>query len=58
MVKRMRQDLISQGRERLRSQISAITGVEVAGLFTDIETHSGERMIVFTLENDLDNMVH
>ncbi len=57
MVKRMRQNLISQGRERLCSQISAITGVEVAGLFTDIETHSGERMIVFTLENDLDTMV-
>ena len=56
MVKRMRQNLISQGRERLCSQISAITGVEVTGLFTDIETHSGERMIVFTLENDLDNL--
>ena len=55
MVKRMRQNLISQGRERLCSQISAITGVEVTGLFTDIETHSGERMIVLTLESDLDN---
>ena len=55
MVKRMRQNLIAQGRERLCSQISAITGTEVTGLFTDIETHSGERMIVFTLENDLDN---
>lgn len=31
------------------------TGVEVTGLFTDIESHSGERMIVFTLETDLDN---
>ncbi len=55
MVKRMRQNLISQGRERLCSQIAAITGTEVTGLFTDIETHIGERMIVFTLENDLDN---
>ncbi len=55
MVKRMRQNLIAQGRERLCSQISAITGTEVTGLFTDIETHSGERMIVFTFEHDLDN---
>ena len=55
MVKRKRQNLIAQGRERLCSQISAIAGTEVTGLFTDIETHSGERMIVFTLENDLDN---
>lgn len=27
----------------------------IMGLFTDIETHSGERMIVFTLKTDLDN---
>lgn len=55
MVKRMRQNLIAQGRERLCSQIAAITGVEVTGLFTDIETHIGERIIVFTLESDLDS---
>ena len=57
MVKRVRQNLISQGQERLCSQISAITGIEVTGLFTDIETHCGERMIVFTLERDIDNSV-
>jgi uncharacterized protein YbcI len=55
MVKKMRQNLISQGREKLCSQISTITGTEVTGLFTDIETHISERMIVFTLENDLEN---
>ncbi len=55
MVKRIRQNLISQGRERLSSQISAITGAEVTGLFTDIETHIGERMIVFTLDHDFDS---
>ena len=54
MVKRMRQNLIAQGRERLCSQIAAITGTEVTGLFTDIETQIGERVMVFTLENDLD----
>ncbi len=54
MVKRMRQNLISQGRERLCNQITAITGAEVTGLFTDIETHIGERMIVFTLARDLE----
>ena len=54
MVKNMRQNLISQGREKLCSQISEITGVEVIGLFTDIDTQIGERMIVFTLAKDLD----
>jgi len=54
MVKNMRQNLISQGREKLCSQISEITGAEVIGLFTDIDTQIGERMIVFTLAKDLD----
>lgn len=54
MVKRMRQNLIAQGREKLCSQIAVITGTEVTGLFTDIETHISERIIVFTLEQDLD----
>ena len=54
MVKRMRQNLIVQGRERLCNQITAITGAEVTGLFTDVETHISERMIVFTLAKDLE----
>ena len=54
MVKNMRQNLISQGREKLCSQISEITGTEVISLFTDIDTQIGERMIVFTLAKDLD----
>ena len=54
MVKRMRQNLIAQGREKLCSQVGVIMGTEVTGLFTDIETHIGERMIVFTLETDFD----
>ena len=54
MVKRMPQNLISQGRENLCGQISEVTGTEVIGLFTDIEPQIGERMIVFTLAKDLD----
>ena len=54
MVKRMRQNLIGQGRDKLCRQIAAIIGTEVNGLFTDIETQIGERIIVFTLEQDLD----
>ena len=54
MVKNMRQNLISQGREKLCSRISEITGTEVISLFTDIDTQIGERMIVFTLAKDLD----
>lgn len=55
MVKRMRQNLIAQGRENLCGEITSITGIKVTGLFTDIDTQIGERMIVFTLDQDLDS---
>jgi uncharacterized protein YbcI len=54
MVKRMRQNLIAQGRDSLCSQIADITGLKTVGLFTDIDAHLGERMIVFTLDQDLE----
>ena len=56
MVKAMRQNLISQGREKLCSQISEIIGANVSGLFTDIDTVIGERVIVFTLDQDLETI--
>lgn len=53
MVKRMRQNLIAQGRDSLCSEIAGITGAKVTGLFTDIDTQIGERIMVFTLDQDL-----
>ena len=54
MVKAMRQNLISQGRENLCAQMSDITGTTVFGLFTDIDVGIGERIIVFSLDQDLE----
>ena len=56
MVRRMRQNLIEQGREKLSAQISEITGAKVTGLFTDIDTQIGERIIVLTLDQDLESI--
>ena len=53
MVKRMRQNLIAQGKDNLCGEIAGITGVKVTGLFTDIDTQIGERIMVFTLDQDL-----
>src|SRR5437867_9551575 len=55
MVKRVRQTLIAQGRKKLCEEISAITGVKATALFTDIDTHIGERIIVFVLDQDLES---
>lgn len=54
MVKAMRQNLISQGREKLCAQMNDITGTTVSGLFTDIDVGIEERIIVFSLDQDLE----
>jgi len=55
MVKQMRQNLISQGRDQLCRQILEITGAETTALFTDIDARIGERVIVLTLDRDLES---
>jgi uncharacterized protein YbcI len=55
MVKQMRQNLISQGREQLCRKILEITGAETTALFTDIDTRIEERIIVLTLVRDLES---
>jgi uncharacterized protein YbcI len=60
MVRRLRQTLLAQGRERLCQQcqqMDEITGVKAAGLFTDIDTQLGERIIVLTLDRDLESLL-
>jgi uncharacterized protein YbcI len=57
MVRRLRQTLIAQGRERLCQQMDEITGAKITGLFTDIDTQLGERIIVLTLDRDLESIL-
>ena len=53
MVKRLRQNLIAQGRERLCEQVGEITGTKILTAFTDIDVHIGERIFVFTMDREL-----
>ncbi len=55
MVKRLRQNLIAQGRDKLSEQVSEITGARVLGVFTDIDVQLGERVFVFTMDRELQN---
>ena len=41
---------IAQGRDKLCEQTSDITGVKATALFTDIDAHIGERIIVIALD--------
>jgi uncharacterized protein YbcI len=54
IVKRMRENLMDQAREILGRTVSTIAGTEVLRLFTDIDTTSGDRVLVFTLDVDLE----
>ena len=56
MVKRLRQNLIAQGRDKLCEQVGEITGTKILGLFTDIDVQLGERVFVFTMDRDIQNV--
>jgi len=55
MVKRLRQNLIALGRDKLCEQVSDITGAKTLALFTDIDVHIDERVFVFTVDRDIES---
>ena len=57
MVRRIGRTLFVQGREQLCRQLDDITGARTIGLFTDIDTQLGERIIVLTLDRDLESVL-
>lgn len=52
LIKEMRIELIEKGRPLLDAVVELITGQKVVSLHTDISTVTGERVILFTLENE------
>ena len=53
LVKKMRATLIDRARPLLYRVVGDITGTKVLDLHTDISTESGERVFVFSLDNNL-----
>ncbi len=53
-IKRTRADLVESGTGDLRQLISNITGQNVLNFHTDISTRTGERMMIFRLQCDLE----
>ncbi|MFH1009400.1 MAG: DUF2294 domain-containing protein [Candidatus Latescibacterota bacterium] len=50
LIKQVRIELLERGRMLLETIIRDITGKKVNSLHTDISTLTGERLIIFTLE--------
>lgn len=54
LIKRVRSSLLEQARELLTGEIEKMTGSKVISLHTDISTKTGERVILFTLNENLE----
>lgn len=53
LIKQVRIELLEKARPLLESIVCEITGKCVRSLHTDISTETGERMIIFTLNDSL-----
>lgn len=54
LIKKVRSTLIETAKPLLSRFLDEITGAKVISLHTDISTVEGERVIVFTLDRDLE----
>lgn len=55
LIKKTRVQLLENGRPLLQKIIMDAAGCQVKSLHTDISTKTGERVIIFVLEEDLEN---
>ena len=53
LVKRVRQELLEGSRPLLEAIVQDETGIQLVSLHTDVSTKTGERIIVFTLAENL-----
>jgi uncharacterized protein YbcI len=51
LIQQVRNELLEKARAKLETIIQDITGQKARSLHTDISTSTGERVILFTLEN-------
>ena len=57
LIKKVRMSLLEGARAILENLIMEITGCQVVSLHTDISTKKGERIIVFILDKNLENLL-
>ncbi|HIC94009.1 MAG TPA: DUF2294 domain-containing protein [Anaerolineae bacterium] len=54
LIKQVRSQLLEGSRTLLEEMIRHLTGSQVVSLHADISTRTGERIIIFTLKDDLE----
>lgn len=56
-IKRTRSELVESGEQDLNDTILKITGIKVMSFHSDLSTVTGERIIVFKLEDNLEKHI-
>ncbi len=54
LIKKVRANLLEQSRGLLSESVEKITSCQVQSLHTDVSTRNGERVIIFTLAENLE----
>lgn len=54
LIKKVRSNLLEQGKGMIIDAVEKITGLKVLTLHTDISTKTGERVIIFSLNKNLE----
>ena len=54
LIKKTRMQLLEGARVLLENMILGITGFQIQSMHTDISTKTGERIIIFTLDKNLE----
>ena len=57
-IKRTRSELVESGQDDLNDLIFEITGVKVSSFHRDLSTVTGERVIVFKLEDNFEKLIN
>ena len=57
-IKRTRSELVESGQYDLNDLIFEITGVKVSSFHSDLSTVTGERVIVFKLEDNFEKLIN
>ncbi len=54
LVKKLRQELVEQGRAQLEEILHEITSSRVVSMHTDLSTKTGERIFIFRMDRPFD----
>lgn len=57
LIKKLRVTLLEKSRSLLEAIVFDITGANVVSMHTDISTVTGERMVIFTLDRNIEKKV-